>query len=332
MKTIRQAAPSKPAGKNRPRLAAIDIGSNSLRCIIVEVDPQGNIRILGDEKAPVRLGAAMNLTGRISDQAGQLAIEALQRMQKVCANMRVETVAVVATSAVRKATNQAEFLRQVKKETGLQIQVISGEQEAELALLSVQHNFDLENQRYALADIGGGSVEIVIATGCQTEMVLSMDLGAVTLTEEFLRKDPVGRDECQQLRQHIRKNFKDFGLSNSRPISNLIGSGGTITNIGGMVMAMRKDQDGSAHRLQVQHSETIQLLTKLSRTSIQERLIFSGLNPQRADIILAGVILTDELMRHFHTSLLQINAKGIREGLILQGIQKSGLWPCSQPP
>ncbi|WP_321372367.1 Ppx/GppA phosphatase family protein [uncultured Desulfuromusa sp.] len=307
------------------RLAAIDIGTNSIRCIVVEVDPLGNFRVLDDEKAMVRLGEGLTETGFISDPAKNRAIDALQRMTKISHGLGAEIAAVVATSAVRKALNRNQFLRHVKKATGLNINVISGTEEAELAGLSVHHNFALDQQRYAMADIGGGSVEIVIATGRHAETVISLELGAVFLTEKFLHKDPPDPSELKQLRKYIRKKLKKAGIGEGIPVSCLIGSGGTMTNLGSMIMAMRGEQYESVHRYEVLHSEIIHLLSMLCRKKQKERLQIPGLNPERADIILAGMILTDELMRRSRTNQLRINAQGIREGLILQSMHKRDL-------
>jgi len=313
-----------------PRLAAIDIGTNSFRCIVAEVDPQSGFRILDDEKAQVRLGEGLNQSGIISPAAKQRAIDALQRMCKIISGLGAEQmVEVVATSAVRKASNRDQFLRAVKAETGLDIKVIDGEIEAELATLSVHHNFAMDQQRFAMADIGGGSVEIVIASGRHTETITSLELGAVFLTEKFIRSDPPSEAELKQLRKHVRKALKKQGIGDGLPVSSLIGSGGTMTNIGSMVMAMRGEQYESVHRYEVLHSEVVHLLAMLTRKSQKERQGIPGLSPERADIILAGMILTDELMRCSKTNLLRINAKGIREGLILQSLQKRGLLPVS---
>ncbi len=317
-----------PEPPEKPRrFSAIDIGTNSIRCIIVETDSLGGFRVQGDEKAMVRLGQGLNETGMISPAAQERAIEALKRMAQISVGLGAEIAAAVATSAVRKAVNQTEFLASVKDETGLEISVISGEQEAELAALSVQHNFATGQQRFGVADIGGGSVEIVVSSGGHTECVESLELGAVFLTEKFLHSDPFTEEELKQLRKYIRKQLKHVDIGDGLPVSCLIGSGGTMTNIGTMVMAMRGEQYDSVHRYEILHSEIIHLLAMLSRKSHKERLSIAGLNPERADIIIAGMILTDELMRRMHTNLLRINAQGIREGLILQSLQKKGLLP-----
>ena len=312
-----------------PRLAAIDIGTNSFRCIVVEVDPQEGFRILDDEKAQVRLGEGLNQSGIISPEAQSRAIEALQRMCKMISGLGAEMIEVVATSAVRKAHNRSEFIAAVKAATGLEIKVIAGEVEAELATLSVHHNFAMGQQRFAMADIGGGSVEIVIASGLHTETVTSLELGAVFLTEKFIHSDPPTEAELKKLRKHIRKTLKKAGIDDGLPVGCLVGSGGTMTNIGSMVMAMRGEQYESVHRYEVLHSEIVHLLAMLSRKNQKERQNIPGLNPERADIILAGMILSDEMLRRTRTNLLRINAKGIREGLILQSLRNRGLLPAT---
>ncbi len=315
-----------------PRLAAIDIGTNSFRCIVAEVDPREGFRILDDEKASVRLGEGLNQSGMISAAAQDRALDALQRMCMIISGLGAEMVEVVATSAVRKASNRQQFLRAVKEATGLEIKVIDGEAEAELATLSAHHNFAMEQQRFAMADIGGGSVEIVTASGRHTETVTSLELGAVFLTETFIENDPPSEAELKKLRKHIRKTLKKTEIGDGLPVSCLIGSGGTMTNIGTMVMAMRGEDYESVHRYEVLHSEVVHLLAMLSRRNQKERLATPGLNPERADIIIAGLVLTDELLRRTHTNLLRINAKGIREGLILQSLQKRGLLQVSSQP
>ena len=323
----RNQGPQASADNPMQRFAAIDVGTNSIRCIIVEADVRGSFRVLDDEKAMVRLGEGLNASGRISPAARERATTALERMAKICRGLQADIAAVVATSAVRKAENRAEFLAEVQRLTGLRVEVISGAQEAELAILSVHHNFAMDQQRYAMVDIGGGSVEVVMATGRHTETVVSLELGAVFLSETFLHTDPVSDADLKKLRKHVRKAMKKAGIGDGLPVGCLIGSGGTMTNIAGMVMALRGENFESVHRYEVLRSEIIHLLAMLSRKTHKERLQIPGLNPERADIILAGMVVTDELMRRCRTNQLRINAQGIREGLILQSLQQRGLLP-----
>jgi len=305
------------------RLAAIDIGTNSIRCLVVEAAEPGGYRLLDDEKATVRLGEGLQASGKISAAAWERAREALRRMQQIADGLGVVAVEVVATSAVRKACNGAEFVSAMKAENGIDIRVISGEEEAELAVLSARHHFPMGSTSYALVDIGGGSAELVFATGDAVQGVLSMDLGAVFLTETFLQKDPPGKKEIKALRQQVRNTFhQHLGHRTFHPQQCLIGSGGTITTIGSMLMAQRNESYDSVNRYEVLHSDVVHLLAMLERMPVKDRRHVQGLSPERADIIIAGMLLVDELMNFLGTNILRINERGIREGMILRGLEK----------
>jgi exopolyphosphatase/guanosine-5'-triphosphate,3'-diphosphate pyrophosphatase len=309
------------------RLAAIDIGSNSIRCIVVEVDKAGKYRVLDDEKATVRLGEGLARESAISEAAWQRTLDALSRMKKIVDGYGVMGIETAATSAVRRAANGAAFVRAVADTIGLQIAVISGEEEAELAVLSALHNFDMEGMRYAMADIGGGSTEVVAALGGHIEEIYSLDLGAVVLTENFITTDPLRQGEYARLRKHVRKTLKTALGARALPVQCLLGSGGTMTSIAAMVMAMRKEGYGSIHGYEVLRSEVVHLLAMLLRKDLKERKSIPGLPPDRADIIVAGVTVVDELMELFSANVLKINERGIREGLILKGLRKHDLFP-----
>jgi exopolyphosphatase / guanosine-5'-triphosphate,3'-diphosphate pyrophosphatase len=316
----------------RNRLAAIDIGTNSIRCIVVEVDRSGKFKVLDDEKATVRLGEGIAREGAITETAWQRAMEALTRMKKIVDGHGVAGVETVATSAVRQAANGDLFVRTVADEIGLPVEVISGEEEAELAALSALNNFDMEGIRYAMVDIGGGSVEIVTSLGNHIEEIYSLELGAIVLTENYITSDPVRRIDYQRMRGRIRKTLKAAFAREEFPVQCLVGSGGTMTSIAAMVMAMRKEEYGSIHGYEVLRSEIVHLLAMLLRKELKERRSISGLNPDRADIIVAGVTVVDELMDIFKANLLKINERGLREGLILKGLKKRNLLPVEDQP
>ena len=315
------------------RLAAIDIGTNSIRSIIIEVDPTGKYRVLDDEKVTVRLGEGVNRSGAISPAARERALDALTRQKKIVDGYGVAAIEVVATSAVRKASNGAEFISAVKELTGLEVELITGEDEAELAALSAFHNFDLEGVRHLLFDIGGGSLELITALGTHVEEVLSLELGAVFLTEKFLKSDPVRPDEHRKLRKHIRKTLKQAcaGMAPSA-LQCFIGSGGTATSLAAMTMAARGERHGSLQGYELLRSEVVHLLAALLRMDDKERRALPGLSPDRADIITAGVTVIDELMDFFQVNLLKVNERGIREGLILRGLHRRKLLPQGTRP
>ena len=309
------------------RLAAIDIGTNSIRSIVIETSGNGKYRILDDEKVLVRLGEGLHQTGVISPAAWERALEALSRQKKIIDGYKVRSIEAVATSALRKAANGAALVLEIKNKIGLDVEVISGEEEAELAALSAFHNFDLEGVRHLIFDIGGGSLELITALGAHIEEMLSLELGAVFLTESFLRSDPVQASEHQKLRKYIRKSLKAGYTGDRAGMQCLVGSGGTITSIAAMVAATRREKFDSIHGYELLRSEVVHLLAMLLRKSDKERRSLPGLNPDRSDIIIAGVTVVDELMDFFQVNVLRVNERGIREGLILRGLRKQSLLP-----
>jgi exopolyphosphatase/guanosine-5'-triphosphate,3'-diphosphate pyrophosphatase len=313
----------------KSRLAAIDIGTNSIRCIIVEVDGQGRYTVLDDEKATVRLGENLAVSGLISPAAFARAVDAMARLRKLIDGFKVSEVEAVATSAVRSATNGTELISVLNRELGREIRIISGEEEAELVARSVRHNFDMSGKRYVIIDIGGGSVEVISAVANHVETCHSLELGAVRMTDRFLVSDPVKSAELSRLKKHFRTELKrEFGEQRpSAPF--VIGSGGTVTALAAMVMNMRNRIYPSAHGFELLRSEVVHLLAMLVRKDVKALRAIPGLNPDRADIIVAGLVAVDELMKFFGANTLLVNERGIREGLILSCMKRLQLLPES---
>lgn len=310
---------------NKPRIAAIDIGTNSIRCIIAEAARDGKFRILDDEKATVRLGEKLAVTGVISEEASQRALDAIRRFRKLIEGLGVESVEVVATSAVRTALNGKKLVAALSEELGHEINVISGEEEAELAAASALSNFDMYGKRYAMVDIGGGSMEIVSAWGNHVNEFHSLNLGAIVMTDRFLQNDPVDGNSLRKLRRHIRESLKRTFTGKRISFDSMVGSGGTLTAIGSMAMQMRKDSYVSVHGYEVLRSEVVHLLAMLIRKDLKGRRTIPGLNQDRADIIVAGVVVIDELMRFFDANRIMVNERGIREGLLIRAMKRLGI-------
>lgn len=313
------------------RLAAIDIGTNSIRSIVVEVERSGKFRVLDDEKATVRLGEGLNDSGLLSPSASERALAALLRQKKIIDGYGVKEIEAVATSAVRKAANGKAFVAAVKKDVGIDLSIISGDEEAELAALSAFNNFDMEGANL-LVDIGGGSLELVTTVGRHVEEIFSLELGAVYLSETFLKGETPTAGAHNRLRRHIRKTLKQTFPEGRPTVSSVIGSGGTVTSIASMILASRKEGFGSAHGYEILRSDVVHLLAMLLRKSLKELRSIPGLSPDRADIIVAGVTVIDELLEFCQSNLLKVNERGIREGLILRGLRKRGLLAEETPP
>lgn len=306
-----------PLPERRERLAAIDVGSNSIRLLVAEVGPHSGITVIDEVKEQPRLATGVAQTGRLDPGAIERAIAALRRMYGVCERRGVSRIAAVATSAVREALNGPEFVQRVKDEIGLDLRIIDGDTEAALSYRSVAHHFPLEGGRTVIADIGGGSLELIGAVDGLIEHTLSLPLGAVRLTELHLDHHDT-RKAVRELREYLRRQFRRRLPLRDWSATTLIGSGGSFTNLGRMAAARRGlDPSEPVHGAAVTVAEVEHLLAWLSAMSPEKRAAVPGLNPQRADIILAGLAVTAELLARIEAREVKISAFGLREGLIL---------------
>jgi exopolyphosphatase / guanosine-5'-triphosphate,3'-diphosphate pyrophosphatase len=316
--TSARGAMTAAVGDGEQRIAAIDIGSNSIRQIVADVAPQGAIRIVDEMKAAPRLGAGLGETGELREPAMRAAIEALDRMATLARQLGAKRIEAVATSAVRDAANGALFLAQVKRKAGLAVRVLDGDDEARLSYLSALAHFDLGAGRAAVMDIGGGSIELSLSADGLLERLVSLPFGAIRLTERYLA-DGAKRKLVRALRKGVREEMRRRLPVRDWRGAKLIGSGGTFTNLAGMFLARRGlDTARTVHGTRVPRVELEHILDALQDMSPAERLSTPGLNPARADIIIAGLAVAAEVMARLEAPEISVSAFGIREGLLLE--------------
>jgi len=220
-------------------------------------------------------------------------------------------------------------------EVGLDVEVISGEREARLAFASVQHAFDLSGKNVVVADIGGGSTEIVFATGNLIESIFSTPLGAVRLTEQFgVGADAAGPDlehDLARLEDEVAASLKK---RTSRPLFAphfLVGCGGTFTTLAELVMAAKREIDVPVAGYRVSQAELRHLRDRLAKLPLRARRGLAGMTPDRADIILAGLTIIDALMKRFRVNTVVVHTRGVRDGLIREMIDESVGGPADDP-
>ena len=221
------------------RVAAIDVGSNSVRCLVAEVPANGPYRLVTEERAQTRLASGLAATGTLQDGVMDDTAQALARMVELAARYKADTVRAVATAAVRDAANGAEFVDRIEGLTGVRIEVISEREEARLAFVGALANFEVEG-RFVVLDVGGGSLELIRAAGCAVESDRSLPLGAVVLSERFVTRDPLPDKSYKRMRRWVRQMLAtEFG---DRPdqVPLIIGSGGSVTALA--AMAARVDR------------------------------------------------------------------------------------------
>lgn len=306
-----------PRDEREQRIAAIDIGSNSIRQIVADVFPDGTIRVVDEMKAAPRLGTGLAKLGRLEESHMTEAAEALGRMATLARQLGAKRIEAVATSAVRDATNGNAFLSLVRRESGLRVRILHGEEEARLAFRSALAHFELGAGRSVVMDIGGGSLELALAAEGLVERLMTFPFGAIRLTERFLAGGN-GPKGVKKLRKHVRQEIrKALPLRDWRG-AEVIGSGGTFTNLAGMFLARQGIRVRSVHGTRIPRHELEHILEQLCAMTPQERLEVEGLNPGRADIIVAGLAVAAEVMARVEPRELTASGYGIREGLLLE--------------
>ncbi len=313
------------------RLGAIDIGSNSARLMVAEPLRGGNYRILDEEREATRLGRSLSSTGRLDPEAVELTLAALRRFKQIADGFQVDQLRTIATCAVREATNGPEFCRRAQDELGIHIDVISAELEARLAFFSVQRAFDLTGKNVVVADIGGGSTEIILASGDLIEATFTTPLGAVRLTEMYAHAEGMTDADFDKLSKAIDAQLRKLAKKPFFAPHLLIGSGGTFTSLADMVMASKGKVGLPTRGYNVSHAEVSHLLDRLRKLPVKTRRSVPGLSPDRADIIVAGLTIIERLMRYFHVNLLQVHNRGVRDGLILTMIDENLGAPSQNP-
>jgi exopolyphosphatase/guanosine-5'-triphosphate,3'-diphosphate pyrophosphatase len=321
-----------PVPETRERLAAVDVGSNSIRLLVAEYGPVSGLSVIAEVKEQPRLATGIARTRRLDPEAMERAIAGLKRMRDVCERRGVSRISAVATSAVREAINGQEFVDRVKLETGFDLQIIDAGMEAALSYRSVAHHFPLEGGRTVIADIGGGSLELIGAVDGLIEQSISLPFGAVRLTE--LHQDESGNAlrMVRKLREYVRRQFRRKLPIRDWAAPVLIGSGGSFTNLGRMAAARRGlSAADPVHGTTVSTAEVEHLLEWLAGMSPERRAQVPGLNPQRADIILAGLAVTAELLERIEAREVKVSAFGLREGLILEMVGAEAA-PAAEDP
>lgn len=290
------------------RVAAIDVGSNTVLLLIADYDPAAGLTVIEEAEDQPRLGAGLSATGRLSDAAMARALESLSRLRDICRKHGVGRMGAVATAAVREAENGEEFLERVRA-IGVPLRIISPETEAALSYRSAAHHFP-GGGRILVADIGGGSLELVGALDGRIELVESLPLGAVRLTEL--------RASLTELRDQIKNRLARTIHRRDWTGSIVIGSGGTFATLAGMLLPRRGlPPDHPIHGVEVTAPELERLLAELSQMPQEQRRKVPGLKPERADIIVAGLAVAAELLQQVNAGSVKVNGYGLREGLLL---------------
>ncbi|TFG66998.1 MAG: Ppx/GppA family phosphatase [Gemmatimonadales bacterium] len=306
---------------NEARVAAIDIGTNAVRLIVAEVGGTDGYRVLTDEREQTRLGLRLDETGRIAPESRSATLDALERMKQTAEGFGIIELRAVATAALREAENGPEFVEASRDRCGLEIEVISAEEEAELAMRSVRERFPLGAHPAVIVDIGGGSMEILFVTAGTVSEIHSLPVGAVRMTERFVHSDPIDAADLRSLRDEIDRELSAIATP-PYPTPTMIGSGGTFPTIAALAMQDQRGETGSVQGYAMSRSEFEHQVGRLREAPLVLRRHMLGLNEDRADIILAGATVIESLAHYLDVSRIWINERGIRDGVVLEMISR----------
>ncbi len=300
------------------RISAIDIGSNSIRQTIADVSPTGTIRVVDEMKAAPRLGAGLYKKGALSEVAIQNALTALTRMATLANQLGVKRTEVVATSAVRDASNGDDFLKLVRSETGLKIKVLRGEDEARLSFRSALAHFDLGVGRAVVMDIGGGSLELALSADGLVDRLISLPLGAISMTERYLGQE-AKKKGMRKLRKHVWLELRRHLSARHWHATRIFCSGGTFTSLASIYLArIGMESAKTVHGTVIPRIELEHIVDMLHNMSPAERQGVPGLSAARSDIILGGLAVAAEVAARVEAKELVVSAYGIREGILLE--------------
>lgn len=313
-------------------IAAIDIGTNSIHMVVVEIEPSlPSFTIIAKEKDTVRLGDRDDETGNLTPEAIKRALGALKRCKDLAQSLQANQIIAVATSATREAKNGLTFIQQVKDQLGIEINLISGQEEARRIYLGVLSGIDFTDQPYIIVDIGGGSTEIVLADNQQPRFLSSTKVGAVRLANQFVKSDPISKTELASLHAYVKGMLErstdeiwDKLELNEHP--RLIGTSGTIETLAEIDA---KDKYGTVpdplNGYELKRDDLKSIVDKLASMSYKERLDVSGVSDRRAEIIVPGAVILLETMKMLKIESITICERALREGMIVDWMINKGL-------
>ena len=316
--------------QSRETYAAIDLGTNNCRLLIVE--PQGNsFKVIDSFSRIVRLGEGLESSNKLSADAMQRTIDALRVCATKIRRHRVRWVRCVATEACRKAENGEAFINQIEKTTRLRFEIIGGKDEAELAAIGCGALFDRQFPHAIVFDIGGGSTEITCLSlkkgRYELQDMISLPLGVVRLSEKYDGEN-ISREIYAQIRDEAEKMIRAFAEKQTFYDDNfsdvqLIGTSGTVTTLAAIHKGLQKYNRNVVDGTVMKRDEVIAVIQSLMNMSHEERQNNNCIGRERADLVLSGCAVLEAIIRAWPLENLKIADRGIREGILLRLIRKT---------
>ncbi|HEV2296580.1 MAG TPA: Ppx/GppA phosphatase family protein [Tepidisphaeraceae bacterium] len=300
------------------RVAAIDVGSNSVHMIVAQVDTDGGVTTLWRMKEMVGLGRISFPSRRLTKDAMDRALVALGRLKQTAQQRQAEKILAVATSAIREAENGGDFIERAKRELGIYVRVVSARDEARLIYLAVRHALNLTEKPHLIVDIGGGSVEFIVGDARRAAMLESRKLGAARMSAKFVHSDPISEDDKKALLRHYDRELAPLveAINQHKPVK-VIGTSGTLENIAAMCGTPHESNNGDGPGGLIERGPLEKLFDGLLKSRAKDRAKMRGLDDQRKDQIIAGVLLVRELFERLKIKRIHLCGSALREGILL---------------
>ncbi len=302
-------------------IAAIDIGSNSLKLAIIQAAASNSFTVISQERERVRLGHETLKTHRLSPEAINLSADAIAKFRSIAESRNADSIIAVATASVREAENSSEFVNEIEKRTGVTVEILSSLEEARLIGIAAAQNFNLQKGSLLNIDIGGGSTELSLMRDGEPHKLFSMKLGAVGLTEKFIVSNPPKKKELENLRLEIA-----FALEHPlRKIKNetwqiSTGTSGTILNLASLLNFQNGENTQQKPSISIKKLSALNEM--LARISLEERVKLPVISAQRAEVIVAGGQILENVMRALKIETLQPCVFALREGVIIDYLRE----------
>ncbi len=295
------------------RVASIDIGTNTILLLIAEVN-KGVLKPVLEKETIVRLGEGVQKNGILAEGAMERGIQTLTQYRKECQEMGVQRIFAAGTSALREAKNAGDFLKRAEQKLNLAIEIISGEEEAQLSFLAVARDLKERKGLVLVVDVGGGSTEFVLGKENQISHWVSLPVGSVRFTEQFLLSDPVRQEEWANMENEIIERLGKVPPP-QKPFT-MVAVGGTATTLASVALGLEQFVYEKIHHFALGRKALKNQLELYRSKTLEERRKIPGLFPARADVILAGGAILYFAMEKFEVPSVHISCHGVRYGLL----------------
>jgi len=305
------------------RIGAVDIGTNSVRLLVADVDEKERLRTAHRMGEIARLGEGLDRTGLIDEAAATRTLDCLERFVHEAEYSGASRIRVAGTNAFRVAANGREVAGRFSERIGYPVEILTGEEEARLVFLAVLSGLSQPHGRSVVVDIGGGSTEIIGGEGQNGLQVISLELGCVRLTERLVQSDPPTEGELATVRDQVLAMFADklasFELGG---FERAIGVGGTVTAFGALDLGLVKYDPSRIENHYLSRDRIVAIAKQLCTIPLSERRDLAGVSRGRADIIPAGAIILSEIVNRFAVDGVYVSTRGLRYGLVLSEARK----------